>query len=158
MVMRASPGYSRDFLCRAIGRGDSKAVRNAVANGIDCNALSPEGLTPLMEAAQFGRTAIAKFLVSIGADVNARAECGLTALILAASRCRPAIVEVLLKNGATAESGADGTNSILRVVAAAGDWTSMRLFLLLRTRSGRPARRSEKRTRIKSRVFSSHRE
>jgi ankyrin repeat protein len=105
-----------------------------------------------MEAAQFGRTAIAKFLISIGADVNARTKGGLTAIILAASRCRPAIVAVLLKNGAMVESGADETQSILRVAAVAGDWTSMRLFL--RTRGSRPARRQAKGTTIKSTVFS----
>jgi ankyrin repeat protein len=143
MLRRTYPAYSRDILSRAIARGDVNAIRQAISDGIDCDEKSAEGLTPLMEAARSGRTAIVQLLVSNGVDVGMRTECGVTALMLAASRCRPAIVAILLKNGALIEKNPDGIKEVLHAAAGSGDWASMRL--LLEARASHPAKRLPKR-------------
>lgn len=58
------------------------------------------GSSPLISAALFGKTEIAKMLIDAGADLNIQNNDGSTALITAAFFCRPQIVKVLLEKGA----------------------------------------------------------
>jgi ankyrin repeat protein len=54
------------------------------------------GSSPLISAALFGKTEIAKMLIDAGADLNIQNNDGSTALITSAFFCRPQIVKVLL--------------------------------------------------------------
>lgn len=58
------------------------------------------GSSPLISAALFGKTEIAKMLIEAGADLNIQNNDGSTALITAAFFCRPQIVETLLDKNA----------------------------------------------------------
>ena len=58
------------------------------------------GSTPLMSAALFGKTEIAKLLIDAGAMLNVQNNEGSTALITAAFFCRPEIVKMLLEKKA----------------------------------------------------------
>jgi hypothetical protein len=58
------------------------------------------GSSPLLTAATFGRTEVARALIEAGADVNQQNNEGSTALLTAALFCRTEIVEALLANGA----------------------------------------------------------
>ena len=58
------------------------------------------GSTPLISAALFGKTEIAKILIDAGADLNIQNNDGSTALITAAFFCRLEIVKILLDKGA----------------------------------------------------------
>jgi ankyrin repeat protein len=129
MVMLNSIIDFRSSVSDAISRGDLQGVRFAIAGGVDCNARTSRGLTPLMEAAQNGRTAIAQFLISKGADINAQSEDGFTALILAAARCRSSMVNLLLQNGAQTHLKTTAGQTALEAASRAGDWTSMRLLM-----------------------------
>jgi len=81
--------------------GDLDAIEQHIAAGSDLNEKEPAvGSTPLISAAVFGRTEIAKALIEAGADVNLKNNEGSTALHSAAFLCRMEIVEILLANGA----------------------------------------------------------
>ena len=66
-------------------------------SGIDVNAATPKGLTPLMLAASAGHTTVVKHLLSCPRiAVNAQTRQGATALMLAAHKGHTEVVELLL--------------------------------------------------------------
>jgi len=84
--------------------GDLDAIKQHIAAGSDLNEKEPSmGSTPLISAAVFGKTEIARALIEGGADVNFKNNEGSTALHSAAFLCRVEIVEMLLANGADKE-------------------------------------------------------
>ena len=81
--------------------GDMDAINQHIAAGSDLNVKEPTmGSTPLISAAVFGKTEVARALIEAGADVNLQNNEGTTALHSAAFLCRTEIVEMLLANGA----------------------------------------------------------
>jgi ankyrin repeat protein len=52
--------------------GDLPALRETVAAGGDINFANAKGVTPLMVAAQWGRSHVVRFLLENGADVSAK--------------------------------------------------------------------------------------
>jgi ankyrin repeat protein len=85
----------------AVVSGNLDAVRQHIAAGSDINAKDPfGGSSPLISAAVFGQTEIAKALIEAGANLNIQNNDGSTALHCAAFFCRPEIVKMLLDKGA----------------------------------------------------------
>src|SRR5579871_6835687 len=85
----------------AIVAGNLEAVRQHIAAGSDINIKDPfGGSSPLISAAVFGKTEIAKTLIDAGAKLNVQNNDGSTALHSAAFFCRPEIVKMLLAKGA----------------------------------------------------------
>lgn len=81
--------------------GDLDAIKQHIKAGSNLDEIEPAvGSTPLISAAVFGKTEIARALVEAGADVNLKNNEGSTALHSAAFLCRMEIVEILLANGA----------------------------------------------------------
>jgi hypothetical protein len=81
--------------------GDLDAVEQHIQAGTDLNQREPTmGSTPLISAAVFGKTEVARALMEAGADVNIQNQEGSTALHTAAFLCRTEIVELLLAHGA----------------------------------------------------------
>ena len=81
--------------------GDLDAIEQHIKAGSDLNLKEPAvGSTPLISAAVFGKTDIARALIEAGADVNMKNNEGSTALHSAAFLCRLEIVKMLLENGA----------------------------------------------------------
>jgi len=82
-------------------RGNLQAIREHIAAGSNLNEKDPSGGgSPLITAAAFGQTEVARALIEAGADLNAKNNEGSTALHTAAFLCRTEIVEALLENGA----------------------------------------------------------
>lgn len=78
-----------------------EAIRQHIAAGSDINVRDPfGGSSPLISAAVFGKTEIAKALIEAGANLNLQNNEGSTALHTAAFFCRPEIVTLLLNKGA----------------------------------------------------------
>ncbi len=85
----------------AVVSGNEEALRQHIAAGTDINAKDPfGGSSPLITAAVFGKTAMAKILIDAGADLDFQNNDGSTALISAAFFGRPEIVQLLLDAGA----------------------------------------------------------
>lgn len=81
----------------AVLKNDIKTIKEHIAAKTDLNVKeSFGGSTPLISAALFGRTEIAKLLINAGANLNIQNNDGSTALITAAFFCRPEIVKMLL--------------------------------------------------------------
>jgi len=84
--------------------GDLDVIKQHIAAGSDLNEKEPAvGSSPLISAAVFGKTEVARALIEAGADVNLQNNEGSTALHSAAFLCRMEIVEMLLENGADKE-------------------------------------------------------
>lgn len=82
-------------------QGNLEAVQQHIKAGSDLNEKEPSrGSSPLITAAVFGKTDVARALVEAGADVNYQNNEGSTALHSAAFFCRTEIVKLLLENGA----------------------------------------------------------
>jgi len=78
-----------------------EALQQHIAAGSNLNEKDPfGGSSPLITAAVFGKTAMAKVLIEAGADLNFQNKDGSTALHTAAFFCRPEIVQMLLDKGA----------------------------------------------------------
>ena len=85
----------------AVITNDIAAVKQHIKAGSDINQPDPYGgSSPLISAATFGKTEIAKLLIDAGADLNVKNNDGSTALHSAAFFCRPEIVKMLIENGA----------------------------------------------------------
>ena len=88
-------------LWKASAEGDLSAIKNALDNGSNLNALDPQfGINPLGWAALSGQTDVAKLLLEKGATVNSRHRDGSTALHGAAFLGRVETVKLLLEKGA----------------------------------------------------------
>ena len=75
-----------------------EAVKQHIAAGSDLNVRDPfGGSSPLISAAVFGKTEMAKVLIDAGVDLNFQNSDGSTALHTAAFFCRPEIVKLLLE-------------------------------------------------------------
>ncbi len=81
----------------AVVTDNRDAIKQHIAAGSNINEKDPYGgSSPLISAAVFGKTEIAKLLIDAGADVNFQNNEGSTALHTAAFFCRPEIVKMLL--------------------------------------------------------------
>jgi len=82
----------------AVISDNMEAVNQHIAAGSDLNVRDPfGGSSPLISAAVFGKTEMAKVLIDAGVDLNFQNSDGSTALHTAAFFCRPEIVKLLLE-------------------------------------------------------------
>ncbi|GET26009.1 ankyrin repeat domain-containing protein [Prolixibacter sp. NT017] len=85
----------------AILSGNLEVVKQHIEAGTDINMKDPmSGSTPLIMAATFGKTAIAKALIDAHANLDIQNNEGSTALHAAAFFCRIEIVQMLMDAGA----------------------------------------------------------
>lgn len=85
----------------AVISDNMEAVKQHIAAGSDLNVRDPfGGSSPLISAAVFGKTEMARVLVEAGVDLNFQNNDGSTALHTAAFFCRPEIVQLLLEKNA----------------------------------------------------------
>lgn len=85
----------------AVATDNAEALKQHIAAGSDINEKDPYGgSSPLISAALFGKTAMAKILIDGGADIDFQNNDGSTPLHLAAFFCRTDIVKMLLAKNA----------------------------------------------------------
>ncbi len=125
---RTDPNSITDLMARAF-EGNTEAVRELLARGVDINARDSRGHTALMSAALNGHTQTVQFLLDRGAAVDSRDDGGRTALIVAALNGHVESVRLLLDRGANVNTtDKDGATAL---IAASGEGHSETVELLL---------------------------
>jgi len=79
---------------------DRDVIKFLLQKGADINHISPQGVTPLLEAINQGNRVLVKLLIANGSDVNQAGGSGLTPLQLANQNQDQSIIRLLRKNGA----------------------------------------------------------
>lgn len=92
--------YTKQGFLTAVERGNERAVRLFLNAGVRADEKDALGVTPLIKAAMFNRTAVAGLLIKAKADLNTANSQGYTPLHWAAAKGFLEIVEMLLANGA----------------------------------------------------------
>ncbi|MGH9768620.1 MAG: ankyrin repeat domain-containing protein [Blastocatellia bacterium] len=104
LAAAAQTANLNEELLTAARKSDLAAVKALLARGVDVNAKSPYGATPLFFACDRGSLEIVKALVESGADVNVKDTFyNSTAIGWAVSKNHIAIVKLLLEKGANSK-------------------------------------------------------
>jgi len=113
----AGAGESQDKLYPAIRANDLRQMKALLDQGVSANVEGPDGITPLMAAAEAGSLNAMKMLLDRHADVNARNTFGSTALMLSVTDAKK--VRLLLDHGADVNVVARSGRTALIVAAFA---------------------------------------
>ncbi|OAD00324.1 hypothetical protein MUCCIDRAFT_153949 [Mucor lusitanicus CBS 277.49] len=94
---------------RAASNGDVAKVKEMLSDEgirqhIDINARDNDGTPPLIYAACFGKTEIAKILIEAGAQIDVQDSFGWSALMWATNNSHEALVKILLEHGASSQT------------------------------------------------------
>ena len=108
---------SYDKLYSAIRANDLRQMKTLLDEGVSANAEGPDGITPLMVAAEIGSLDAMKMLIDRRADVNARNTSGSTALMWSVTD--PKKVRLLLDHGADVNVAARSGRTALIVASFA---------------------------------------
>ena len=106
-------------LVEAVRAGDRPAVRDLLADGVDVNAVQPDGATALHWAAYRDDAETAGLLLAAGA-AGAANDLGVTPLYLACENGNAALVRVLLAAGADARAALPSGETALMTAARTG--------------------------------------
>jgi ankyrin repeat protein len=117
------------ILLRAASRGQLETVRSLVRSGVNVDARSKYGNTPLMRAAYKGYVRVAEFLLDNGAYVNAQNMHGNTPLLVTVGAGHSEMVEFLLRRGADPEIKNMDGNAPLTVAAVDGKVLLVQLLI-----------------------------
>jgi ankyrin repeat protein len=117
VCIAASAGESQDKLYSAIRANDLRQMKTLLDEGAGANAEGPDGITPLMVAAESGSLDAMKMLIDRHADVNARNTYGSTALMWSVTD--PKKVRLLLDHGADVNIAARSGRTALIVASFA---------------------------------------
>jgi ankyrin repeat protein len=120
MIERTEKAKDANLFLNAIKNGDIERIKKLISQGANVNAKDNKGMTPLHEAAYYGRRQVAKVLIAEGANVNATDTAGQTPLHIAANFGAKFVPELLLANGAQVNARDNSGNTPLH--DAAGWW------------------------------------
>jgi len=131
MIKRVQQAQDTQLLVEAVGKGNINLVKSLIARGANINEKNDRGMTPLHEAAYYGREDMAEVLIANGANVNTTNESGQTPLHLAAKIGVKYVPELLLANGADINARNNNGGTPLHNAVQQWDVTQDLLELLL---------------------------
>ena len=113
----------------AVRSGDIDAIQALLAQGVDVNALEPDGASPLHWAADAGDVRTAALLIKSGANVSAGNDYGVTPLSLAATNGSPAMIEALIAAGANPDALLPTGETVLMTASYTGNPAAVKVLL-----------------------------
>ena len=113
----AGAAQSQDRLYPAIRANDLRQLKTLLDEGVNASEAGPDGVTPLMAAAEIGSLDAMKMLLDHKADVNAKNTSGSTALIWSVTD--PKKVRLLLDHGADVNVAARSGRTALIIASFA---------------------------------------
>lgn len=116
-------------LLQAVKGGDRAAVGALIAQGVDVNAHSGDGATPLAWAVYRDDLETAQLLIGAGADLNAANDFGVSPLSLACINRNEQLIARLLKAGARPDTPRLTGETPLMTCASTGAEAGARLLL-----------------------------
>ncbi len=125
----AAVAQAAEDLLRAAQRNDATVALAAIEDGVDVNARSPDGTTPLHWAVYNDNLALVERLLAAGADVSTTNEFGSTPLTEAATVGNAAVIEALLKGGAAVDAPGHDGQTALMVVARSGNTAAAEVLI-----------------------------
>ena len=106
----------KDEINNAACGGDGEEVRRLLESGVDVETKTPDGDTPLINAAS-GDAEVVSLLLDARANLEAKNSLGWTPLNYAAFEGHPEVVKILLDAGANPEAkGNDGETPLMNAV------------------------------------------
>src|SRR5215813_7183221 len=114
---RQSQNGPQDRLYSAIRANDLRQIKTLLDEGVSANAEGPDGITPLMAAAENGSLDAMKMLIDRRADVNAKNTYGSAALMWSVTD--PKKVRLLLDHGADVNVAARSGRTALIIASFA---------------------------------------
>jgi ankyrin repeat protein len=126
--MAAGAGDSQDKLYSAIRANDLRQMKALLDEGVSVNVEGPDGITPLMAAAETGSLDAMKMLIDRHANVNAKNTFGSTALMLSVTD--PKKVRLLLDHDAEVNVAARSGRTALIVASFANPSSEVARMLL----------------------------
>jgi ankyrin repeat protein len=125
----AAGAWAAEDLLRAAQRNDATVALAAIEDGVDVNARSPDGTTPLHWAVYNGNLGLVERLIAAGADVSAANEFGSTPLAEAATIGNAQVIAALLKGGAAVDAPGADEQTALMVVARSGNTAAAEVLI-----------------------------
>ncbi|UCE48728.1 MAG: ankyrin repeat domain-containing protein [Phycisphaerales bacterium] len=108
----------------AVAKGDIEQVSSIISQGVDINARTRAGVTPLHQAAKWGQKAVIELLLAQGASIDARDSSGYTPLHHAVSRGRQEVTDLLISKGAYIDATSKDGNSLVFAAMSADETDS----------------------------------
>ena len=122
--------YQPATLAEAVVLGNTTAIENFLALGVDPNEPEPDGTTPLMRAVHGQMRDTSQLLIDAGADSRKANSYGVTALYIAARAGDSVATRMLLAAGADANAALPASGeTVLMTAAKAGDADVVRALL-----------------------------
>ena len=123
-------GMTPLHLAAATPASSQEVIRTLIAAGATVDARTPDGRTPLMLAAEFGRPASIAALANANAALDARDQTGKMALMFAASAGRADNAQALLAAGASVNAADEsGATAIALTASSRADASVLRILL-----------------------------
>src|SRR5678816_2959371 len=113
----AGAAQSQDRLYSAIRANDLRQLKTLLDEGVNASEAGPDGITPLMAAAEIGSLDAMKMLLDHRADVNAKNTSGSTALMWSVTDAKK--VRLLLDHGADVNVAARSGRTALIIASFA---------------------------------------
>ena len=129
-LFAATVAAAGNLLFDAAAAGDTSAVEQALASGVNVDSRAGDQATPLMAAALSDRTIIAELLLNKGANVTARNSGGFTPLHAAAYTGSVPIAKLLLGKGAGLDDADNKAGVTPLMVAGEENHVELAEFLL----------------------------
>lgn len=103
-------------------KGDARAVRHLLAEGVDVNSRGISAFTGLAAASDRGHREVVKILLAHGADPEVGNYMGSTPLLLAAEAGHSEVVEALIERGASVDAATHEGNTALEAACLNGHY------------------------------------